>query len=178
MVSTAYVSCDFCIPAVFPQIPRMASRSCYPWQYYCTRHPHMCQRRRYSHYSSYPRHYHLNCLHRSHKHHHRHYSPTLCQLGARVHCICMPQLQLHSGHPAYINLQLHSSSFSRHLGACFILVFVESRYVAIEARRAAVDDVAFIDIFQRIVDARNTSGLTTKLRMRRGNLARVGRVES
>ena len=50
--------------------------------------------------------------------------------------------------------------------------------MAIEARRAAVDDVAFIDIVQRIVDARNTLGLTTKLPMRRGNLAREGRVES
>ena len=42
--------------------------------------------------------------------------------------------------------------------------------MAIEARRAAVDDVAFIDIVERIVDVRgvaNTSGLAMKLLIRR-----------
>ena len=114
----------------------------------------MCQYRRYSPHSFYPHHSFFNCLHRSHNHYHRQYSPTLSQLGARIHCICTPQLQLHSGYTAWITLQPHSSSFSRHLGACFILVSVESRHVPIEARRAAVDDVAFIDVVQRIVDAR------------------------
>ena len=53
--------------------------------------------------------------------------------------------------------------------------------MAIEARRAGVDDVDFIDLVQRIVDARgvaNTSGLAMKLLMRRRDLACEGRVES
>lgn len=43
--------------------------------------------------------------------------------------------------------------------------------MAIEARRAGVDDVAFIGTVQRLVDARgvaNTSGLAMKLLIRRG----------